>query len=216
MLRGIMKRSCPAGHRCAILSRPCVQRRPRASRDGNRPRTAISRPGYHCSPDWRLGRPRTARTWHVCWGATATPDRPLAGARCRRGLEAGLASLAEGLRRPEGCASPDALRQGVAQAHGVQITAKTHATGGRPRVQTTRHVPRPSHTPKSCGYSRVPDGLSSPPPAGHPTREPSSTAGLQPRRQPPRPPEHPPAAPPRPWRAASWSSPACLRVVLRR
>ena len=60
-----------------------------------------------------------------------------------------LASLEQALRRPEGFASYEALRQWVAQTHGVWIKYKTLYTLVRTRVQTTLKVPRPSHTKKS-------------------------------------------------------------------
>ena len=60
-----------------------------------------------------------------------------------------LASLEQVLRRPEGFASYAALRQWVAQAHGVQINYKTLYPLVRTRLQTKLKVPRPSHTKKS-------------------------------------------------------------------
>jgi transposase len=60
-----------------------------------------------------------------------------------------LASLAQALRRPEGCASDEALRQWVAQTHGVRIKYQTLYTLVRTRFQTKLNVPRPSHTKTS-------------------------------------------------------------------
>jgi transposase len=60
-----------------------------------------------------------------------------------------LASLEQVLRRPEGFASYEVLRQWVAQTHGVQINYKTLYTLVRTRVKTKLKVPRPSHTKKS-------------------------------------------------------------------
>jgi transposase len=59
-----------------------------------------------------------------------------------------LASLEQALRRPEGFASYEALRQGVARTHGVQIKYKTLYTLVRTRFRTKLKVPRPSHTKK--------------------------------------------------------------------
>jgi transposase len=60
-----------------------------------------------------------------------------------------LASLEQVLRRPEGFTSYEALRQWVAQTHGVQIKYKTRYTLVRTRFQTKLKVPRPSHTKKT-------------------------------------------------------------------
>jgi transposase len=60
-----------------------------------------------------------------------------------------LASLEQALRRPEGFASYEALRQWVAQTHHVQINYKTLYTIVRTRFRTKLKVPRPSHTKKS-------------------------------------------------------------------
>jgi transposase len=60
-----------------------------------------------------------------------------------------LASLEQVLRRPEGFASYEALRQWVAQTHGVPIKYKTLYTLVRTRFKTKLKVPRPSHTKKS-------------------------------------------------------------------
>jgi transposase len=60
-----------------------------------------------------------------------------------------LASLEQALRRPEGFASYEALRQWMAQTHHVQVKYKTLYTLVRTRFQTKLKVPRPSHTKKS-------------------------------------------------------------------
>jgi transposase len=60
-----------------------------------------------------------------------------------------LASLEQALRQPAGFASYEALRQWVAQTHGVQINYKTLYTLVRTRFKTKLKVPRPSHTKKS-------------------------------------------------------------------
>ena len=60
-----------------------------------------------------------------------------------------LAGLEQALHRPEGFASYEALRQWVAQTHGVQIKYKTLYTLVRTRFQTKLKVPRPSHTKKA-------------------------------------------------------------------
>ena len=76
-----------------------------------------------------------------------------------------LTSLEQALRRPEGFASDDALRQWVAQTHHVQVKYKTLYTIVRTRFRTKLKVPRPSHTKKSGGHSRLPGDLSDPPTA---------------------------------------------------
>jgi transposase len=60
-----------------------------------------------------------------------------------------LASLEQALRRPEGFASYEALRQWVAQTHHVQVKYKTLYTIVRTRFRTKLKVPRPSHTKKA-------------------------------------------------------------------
>jgi hypothetical protein len=60
-----------------------------------------------------------------------------------------LASLEQALRRPEGFASYEALRQWVAQTHNVQVKYKPLYTIVRTRFRTRLKVPRPSHTKKS-------------------------------------------------------------------
>jgi transposase len=60
-----------------------------------------------------------------------------------------LASLEQVLHRPEGFASYEALRQWVAQTHGVQSNYQTLYTMVRPRFHTKLKVPRPSHTKKT-------------------------------------------------------------------
>jgi transposase len=59
-----------------------------------------------------------------------------------------LARLEEALRRPQGFASYEALRQWVTRTHGVQIKYKTLYTLVRTRFRTKLKVPRPSHTKK--------------------------------------------------------------------
>jgi hypothetical protein len=54
-----------------------------------------------------------------------------------------LASLEQALRRPEGFASYEALRQWVAQAQHVQVNYKTLYTIVRTRFRTKLNVPRP-------------------------------------------------------------------------
>lgn len=60
-----------------------------------------------------------------------------------------LASLEQALRRPEGFASYEALRQWVAQTQHVQVKYKTLYTIVRRRFHTKLKVPRPSHTKKA-------------------------------------------------------------------
>ena len=60
-----------------------------------------------------------------------------------------LASLEQALRRPDGFASYEALRQWVRQTHGVEVKYKTLYTIVRTRLRTKLKVPRPSHTKKS-------------------------------------------------------------------
>jgi transposase len=60
-----------------------------------------------------------------------------------------LARLEQALRRPEGFASYEALRQWVAQTHNVPVKYKTLDTMVHPRFRTKLTVPRPSHTKKA-------------------------------------------------------------------
>ena len=60
-----------------------------------------------------------------------------------------LASLEQALRRPEGFASYEVLRQWVRRTHGVEVKYKTLYTLVRTRFQTKLKVARPSHTKKS-------------------------------------------------------------------
>lgn len=60
-----------------------------------------------------------------------------------------LASLEQALRRPEGFASYEALRQWVRHTHGVEVKYKTLYTLVRTRFRAKLKVPRPSHTQKS-------------------------------------------------------------------
>ena len=59
-----------------------------------------------------------------------------------------LASLEQALRRPEGFASYEALRQWVRQTHGVEVKYKTLYTLVRTRFHAKLKVARPSHTKK--------------------------------------------------------------------
>jgi transposase len=59
-----------------------------------------------------------------------------------------LAGLEQVLRRPEGFASYEALRQWVVQTHHVPVKDKTLYTIVRTRFRTKLKVPRPSHTKK--------------------------------------------------------------------
>ena len=59
-----------------------------------------------------------------------------------------LASLEQALRRPEGFASYEELRQWVRRTHGVEVKYKTLYTLVRTRFQTKLKVARPSHTKK--------------------------------------------------------------------
>jgi transposase len=60
-----------------------------------------------------------------------------------------LASLEQALRRPEGFASYEALRQWVRRTHGVEVKYKTLYTLVRTRFRAKLKVPRPSHTKKA-------------------------------------------------------------------
>ena len=62
---------------------------------------------------------------------------------------AGLASLEQALRRPEGFASYEALRPWVRRTHGVHVKYKTLYTLVRTRFRAKLNVPRPSHTTKA-------------------------------------------------------------------
>jgi transposase len=86
-----------------------------------------------------------------------------------------LASLEQALRRPEGFASYEALRQGVQRTHGGEVKCRTLSTLGRTRFRVKRKVPRPRHTKKARGHPGLPGHLSGTSPAGkppgaHPTR----------------------------------------------
>jgi transposase len=71
-----------------------------------------------------------------------------------------LASLEEALRRPEGFASYEALRQWVRRTHGVEVKYKTLYAIVRKRFRAKLKVPRPSHTKKAGGHPSFPDHLS--------------------------------------------------------
>jgi transposase len=60
-----------------------------------------------------------------------------------------LASLEQALRRPEGFAASEALRQWVRQTPGVEVKYQTLDTIVRTRFRTKLKVPRPSHTKKA-------------------------------------------------------------------
>ena len=60
-----------------------------------------------------------------------------------------LASLEQALRRPEGCASYEALRPWVRQTHGVEVQDTTLYTPVRTRFRAKRNVARPSPHPKT-------------------------------------------------------------------
>jgi transposase len=59
-----------------------------------------------------------------------------------------LARLEPALRRPEGFASSEALRQWVQRTHGVEVKYKTLYTLVRVRFKAKLKVARPSHTKK--------------------------------------------------------------------
>jgi transposase len=71
-----------------------------------------------------------------------------------------LASLEQALRRPEGLASYEALRQWVRQAHGVEVKYKTLYTLVRTRFQAKLTVARPSHTTKPRRHRHLSGELS--------------------------------------------------------
>jgi transposase len=73
---------------------------------------------------------------------SAPPGKPVSLA------PAVLASLEQALRRPEGFASYEVLRQWVRQTHGVEVKYKTLYTLVRTRFKTKLKVARPSHTKK--------------------------------------------------------------------
>jgi hypothetical protein len=60
-----------------------------------------------------------------------------------------LASLERALRRPEGFASYEALRQWMRQTHGVEVKYTTLYSLVRTRFRAKLKVPRPSHTKKA-------------------------------------------------------------------
>ena len=89
-----------------------------------------------------------------------------------------LASLEEALRRPEGCASYEALRQWVARTHGVQVNYKTLYTLVRTRFKAKRKVARPSHTKKPGRHGGLPGELSRATSAGDPARKSTPRLGV--------------------------------------
>jgi hypothetical protein len=60
-----------------------------------------------------------------------------------------LASLEQALRRRDGFAWYEVLRQWVRQTHGVEVKYKTLYTIVRTRFRDKLKVPRPSHTKKA-------------------------------------------------------------------
>jgi transposase len=60
-----------------------------------------------------------------------------------------LASLEQVLRRPEGFASYEALRQWVRRTHGLEVKYQTLYRIVRTRFRAKLKVPRPSHTKKA-------------------------------------------------------------------
>jgi transposase len=71
-----------------------------------------------------------------------------------------LSGLEQALRRPEGFASYEALRQWVRRTHGVEVKYKTLYRIVRTRFRAKLKVPRPSHTKKAGGHPRLPGHLS--------------------------------------------------------
>lgn len=71
-----------------------------------------------------------------------------------------LASLEQALRRPEGFASYEALRQWVRQTHGVEVKYKTLYTLVRTRFKAKLKVARPSHTKKPRRHRHLSGELS--------------------------------------------------------
>jgi transposase len=71
-----------------------------------------------------------------------------------------LASLEEALRRPEGFASYEVLRQWVRRTHGVEVKYKTLYAMVRQRFRAKLKVPRPRHTKKAGGHPRLPGHVS--------------------------------------------------------
>jgi transposase len=71
-----------------------------------------------------------------------------------------LSSLEQALRRPEGFASYEALRQWVRQTHGVEVKYKTLYTLVRTRFKAKLKVARPSHTKKPRRHRHLSGALS--------------------------------------------------------
>jgi transposase len=82
-----------------------------------------------------------------------------------------LANLAQALRRPEGFASYEELRQWVRRTHGVEVKYKTLYTIVRTRFKAKLKVARPTHTKNPRGHSHLPGHLSRTPPAGDSRRQ---------------------------------------------
>jgi hypothetical protein len=98
----------------------------------------------------RLGIPRhTMGRWRARYAAGGLdawrdPDVPL-GKPVSLAPDV-LAGLEQARRRPEGCASYEALRQWVARPPGVQVKDKTLDAVVRTRCRAKLKGPRPSHT----------------------------------------------------------------------
>jgi transposase len=88
------------------------------------------------------------------------------------------ASLEQALRRPEGFASSEALRQWLRRTHGVEVKYKTLYTLVRTRFKAKLTVARPSHTKKPRGHSALPGQLPRTPPARDSRHEHTPRAGL--------------------------------------
>jgi transposase len=125
-----------------------------------------------------------------------------------------LASLAQGLRRPEGFASYAAWRHWVRRTYGVEAQDKTLYMLVRSRFEAKRNVARRSHTKKSRRHRRLSGTLSSLPAAGDPVCRYAPRPRLHPRRKPRQLTDRSPLAPHRPRCAACWAGAAWLRVVL--
>jgi hypothetical protein len=89
-----------------------------------------------------------------------------------------LAGLEQALRRPEGFASHEALRQWVWRTHGVEVKYKTLYTLVWTRFRAKLKVPRPSHTTKARGHPSIPGHLAGTAPAGDPRYEHPPRPGL--------------------------------------
>jgi len=81
-----------------------------------------------------------------------------------------LASLEQALRRPQGFASDEAWRPGVARTHGGQVKDKPRYTLVRTRFTAKRKVARPRHTQKPRRHGGLPGERSWATSAGAPAR----------------------------------------------